>query len=128
MKTKIDKKAFMKVIEVGIAIVLTYLFLILITPKQVPASSRQQVSESLSVLQQSVEFRNCVITEDSRCINESISRFLRASFDFRYSISDNPNYALQELPQKIIFVDSIFISGSTTNYKPRIFKVYYWTR
>ncbi len=123
-----NRKAFMKTIEVGIAIVLTYLFLILITPKQVPTASRERIAETLSILQQNDDFRNCVISENGTCVDSNIRLFLQASFDYVYSVSSDPNYVPSGLPQKRIFVDSIFISGNTTLYKPKIFKVYYWTR
>ena len=120
-----SKNAFMKTLEVAIAIVMTFVFLTVFIPQYNTAQSRLQNEDVLSVLAKSPDFRACVISENISCINSSLSIALE-KYDYAINISKSANDRVSGLPDKRIFSESIFIAGNSTLYEPRILRIYYW--
>ena len=122
-----SKKAFMKTLEVAIAVVMTFVFLTVFIPQYNTAQSRLQNEAVLSVLAKNAEFRACVISENISCINSSLSMALE-KYDYAINISKSPNDPATSLPQKRIFSESILIAGNSTLYEPKILRIYYWAK
>ena len=121
-----NKKAYVRTIEALAAIIITFLFIAYVVPKHSTAGVRESNIELLQFLEKNDDFRNCVFDEDEECASLIIEEYLDSKYDFEVSISNNPNFVKLGLPDKEIFVDSIYIAGSNTLYKPLIVKLYYW--
>ena len=125
----VNKKAFMKTIEILLVIILSTLFLLVVLPKQ------QQTTETKSkayliYLEKDADFRNFIIS-NTACYNSSsveASRFIR-----RY-LPDDLDFILcsgtkaTDLPEKNVFVDSLFFSGNISNIEYKTIRLYYWVK
>ncbi|MBI2574707.1 hypothetical protein HYV82_02370 [Candidatus Woesearchaeota archaeon] len=120
-----SRKAFMKTLEVAIAVVMTFVFLTVFIPQYNTAQSRLQNEDVLSVLAKNAEFRACVISENISCINSSLSGALE-KYDYAINISKSANDRVSGLPDKRVFSESVLIAGNSTLYEPRIVRIYYW--
>ena len=122
------KKAFIRTLEVLVAIVITFIFVIYIIPKNIPDQSKQEELQLLAKLSQNPDFRTCAINEDQACIKTFIDANIPKKYDYKISISKNPNDSPPELPLKQTFTDSLLISGTIEDYNPIIIKLYYWLK
>ena len=124
------KKAFLKTFEVLIAIVLTLIFIILLVPREDISEPRGNKIEIMNKLEKYPEFRAGVI-ENTGCFNRSsgniisdtIDNYLSSRYDYYLCIDD----AAENLPDKRVYVDSVFITGNITNFQHKIVRLYYWT-
>ena len=130
MRPKInkDKKAFMKTVEVIIAVLVTFAFVISIIP-ETAVNRNTNPDNFLMGLENNMNFRSCVISEDSTCLDNIISTSIVGYYNYTYSIFDNYlDEPSLNLPQKEINTYSVVVSGNHSLYNPKIFKLYYWTK
>jgi hypothetical protein len=123
---KLNKTAMMKTLEVFIAALITFTFVIVILPPKYDFKS--DLSNSLlKNIEEDDEFRNCVISENSTCIREKVRTSLYGYYNYTYQIFDDPSdEPFIILPERKINTFSIVIAGNFTEYDPKIFKMYYW--
>lgn len=121
------KKAYLRTLEAIIAVFITFFFLIYIMPTRTVSTSNEENLYILDELAKNLAFKNCVLTQDVSCINLTIDESLPNQYNFMFNLSSDPNVAIS-LPAKRIFADSAFISGNSTQYKPVIIRLYYWSR
>lgn len=125
----VNKKAFMKTIEILLVIILSTIFLLVILPKQ------QQITETKSTpyliyLEKDADFRE-FIQSNTQCYNSSSSE---ASKFIRRYLPQELDYILcsgtktTNLPEKNVFVDSLFFSGNISNVEYKIIRLYYWSK
>ena len=119
-----DRKAFMKTMEVFMAVLITFTFVIVFLPRDIP-NADDQTHYLLSNIEHNRDFRNCVLIENASCINATIDDVLQGRFEYTYTIfdtyEDNPT-----IRQDTIRTYMWFFSGNETLYAPKIFKLYYW--
>jgi hypothetical protein len=126
----ISKKAMMKTVEVFMAMMITFIFLMII----LPSASRNSNNDSYDNLFRNLEFddlfRSCVLIEDETCIDSIIERSFYGYYQYDYEILDSisENSIVTNLPKKQVQIYSIVISGNYTSYNPKIFRLYYWIR
>lgn len=124
-----DKKGYMKTIEVTIAFVLSFGFLMLITVYSSPYQ-RSDIDEGILYnFLTNDEFRNCVVYENESCIVDMIEsenlRF-KGLYDYTFIFTEDPNTIIDVDVDSEIFVESLFISGDYKNYDPKFLIFYYW--
>ncbi len=122
-----NRKGFMKILEASAALLLTFLVITFVLPKTVTVTKPNPMSV-LGVLEQDKEFRACVVAGNFTCTEYFIAEYLGPKYSFAVDISENINTLRTNLPEKDVYVDSIYISGNITSYAPRMVKVYYWEK
>lgn len=124
-----DKKGYMKTIEVTIAFVLSFGFLMLLTVYSSPYESSDFDEGILYNFLTNDEFRNCVVYENQLCIIDMIEsenlRF-KSLYDYTFIFTEDPNTIIDVDVDSEIFVESLFISGDYENYDPKFVILYYW--
>lgn len=121
----VNKKAFMRTLEVVAAVVVTFIFVIYIIPQAEPIERRDQRIEILAQLKDNPDFLSCIAETDQDCISQILRENIPKKYDFEVLITSNPKESISDLPKKEVYVDSIFLVGSPEN---TIVKVYYWLR
>lgn len=120
-----NKKAFLRTVEVAVAVIITFLIAYSIFPE----STTPQKTESLGilyVLEQNPDFRYCVASLNYTCVEGFFEEFLPENYEFAYDITENPEQKHANLPEKDVFSESVYITGTINLYKPKIVKLYYW--
>ncbi|MFP4112135.1 MAG: hypothetical protein ACLFPQ_00500 [Candidatus Woesearchaeota archaeon] len=117
----------MKTVEVFIAAIITFTFVIIILPPKYNYDS--DLSNSLlDNLDRDDVFRKCVIQENTSCIEQKLSESLLGFYNYTYAVVSDPlDQGNLNLPDTKIDVYNVVISGNYTYYNPKIFKLYYWT-
>jgi hypothetical protein len=128
------KKAFLKTAEVLIAIVVGATFLIYIFPAS-PAAKAEPALGLLKILESNNEFRELVLLNKSLCIDcdAAVRKYLPDRFKYSYQFDMLDISELGKMPDdlpgnKRVYVESLFIAGNSTEYSPRVIKLYYWSR
>ncbi len=122
------KKAFIRTLEVLVAVVITFIFVVYIIPKNTSDQSNQEELQLLAKLSQNPDFRVCALNKDLACVNTYIKDNIPQKYDYKMDIIINPNQPLPDLPLKQIFTDSLLISGTLEEYNPTTIKLYYWLK
>ncbi len=125
----VNKKGFMKTIEILLVIVLSTIFLLVILPKH------QQITETKSTpyliyLEKDPGFRDFIISSNE-CYNSSsaeassfIEKYLPQELDFILCSGTKAT----NLPEKNVFVDSLFFSGNISDVEYKTVRLYYWSK
>ncbi len=124
-----DKKGMFRTLEAFIAIFITLLFLIVFQPLQRQQQSLTEAPPSpLTGLSTSDDFRSCIIMKNYTCINQTIDKSLQDSYTFKTNVSESTTAIVSNLPDKRVYVSSMFIAGNATNATNLILKLYVWTK
>lgn len=120
------KKANIHTLESFLAFILTFVFIAIISTQFYPSGLNFQKTTILKNLEQDYMFRNCALAGDLDCLD---SAFIETNPNFpnRYNYTLSMG-AVPILPQKQVFVDSIFIASNLTTYNPVTVKLYYWAK
>jgi len=121
------KKAYLRTIEVAIAIIITFAVAYFIFPKT-PTPQEDAMLSILPVLEQKEEFRNCVIALNYSCTESFLREYVPPNYEFSYDIVENPDTVHANLPAKRINTESVYISGNISLYSPKIIRLYYWRK
>lgn len=120
------KKGALRTAEALIAIALSlgFLFFLLdaqsITPKSVDAP------DVLHPLRTNIEFRTCVLTRDTTCINKTLEERLGPTKQYLYNISTDPSVSVSGLPERKVVAGSLYIAGNITTDQRVIFRLFTW--
>ncbi len=126
-----SKKAFLRTLEATLAVVITLVYVVMITQKGEVQSSAPVPEKNLKFLSQDESFSQCVIAEDKSCVNTKIKSHIDNRLNFTFIISKNPaniSNELNSLPQKDIVSESYFFAGNITKYSGKTLRVYYWNK
>ncbi len=121
------KKAYLRTIEVTIAVILTFVIAYFIFPRATVPTEAPGLS-ILPVLEQSPEFRSCVTGLNYSCTEAFLRDYVPGNYDFTYDITEDPETAHAGLPTKKIYTESVYIAGDINLYSPKIIKLYYWRK
>ena len=122
---EMNKKSFLRTIEVMIAVLITFIFIFFVFPKSQTPEEKVQL-EVLKVLENSPEFRNCILGLDYNCTGDFLNDYVPKNYGFVFDISDNPDIFRANLPEKNINTETLYIAGNITSYSPKFVKLYYW--
>ena len=76
-----------------------------------------------------LEVNQCFTEQNQEWINNSVRHYLSNGYEYRFCIYDHLNYPLiEDLPDKEVFVDSVFITKDLSDYERRIVRFFYWTK
>src|SRR3989338_11563501 len=126
-----SKKAFLRTLEATLAVVITLVYVVMITQRGDVQSSAPATEKNLKFLSQDESFRQCVISENKTCVNTKIKSHIDNKLNFTFIISKNPeniSNELNALPDKDIVSESYFFSGNITKYSGKTLRIYYWNR
>ena len=121
------KKAYLRTIEVTIAIILTFVIAYFIFPRATVPTEYSGIS-ILPVLEQNPEFRSCVTSLNYSCTEAFLRDYVPGNYDFAYDITEDSETAHAGLPAQGVYAESIYIAGDINLYSPKIIKLYYWRK
>ena len=128
MVNPMNKSGIFRTIEAFIAIFITFGFLIVFLPQQRDQSQHAAPRNPLEPLGDNLQFRTCIILQNTTCINQSIGKNVPDTYSYVFNLSDNPNAVVNGLPNKRVYSNSLFIAGNTTNATHWIVRLYLWTK
>jgi hypothetical protein len=126
-----DKKAWIRIAESAIAIMLlASVILVLIAQQAKP----KDIADTMYRLQHTIldeaskddSVRAAVLTGNTSLVESFIKERLPAGFGFNISICAPAEECEAEVPDKDIYVDDILISSTLQQYQPRKLKFYIW--
>ena len=131
------KKAFIRTLEAIIAIVITFIFLAVILPMKETGIITKEEIRVLPNMIDDEEFRmktfnltiNQCFDEEGTWIDMLVKKRLSSDYNYLFCVYDHLEFPLIEsLPDKEIFVDSLFITKELDDYERRIVRFYYWIK
>ena len=130
---KPNKKAYLKTVEVLLAMLISGAFIIYVIPATLTREIEQPPLEILSSLENNDEFRQLMLFNQTECIDSELLmvKFLPAKFKYSYAFSPCTLADYAKVPANLpkdrrVYVDSVFLAGNTTEYKTVIVKLFYW--
>jgi hypothetical protein len=120
------KKAFIKTIEILLVIVFTTIFLMALLQQQF-SPSLDENKNYLSELEENQDFR-AYLSQNTGCFDSEstnsgyIRQYLPQRFDYTLCIGASPD----SLPNKEVYVNSMFFSGNMTETQLKKIRLYYW--
>lgn len=128
---KKDKKAWIRIAEAAIAIMLlASVILVLMTrqarPKDIAGAMYKLQHTILDEASRNESVRNAVLSGQVPTINSFIQERLPGGFGFNISICNPGERCNAEVPEKEIYVDDIIISSTLQQYNPKKLKFYAW--
>ena len=134
----VKKKAFIRTLEAIIAIVITFIFLVAILPLRETGITTEEKIKVLGNLIDDktfrtgvfeLEFNRCFTEQDQEWINNYVRNYLADGYEYRFCIYNHLRYPLiEDLPDKEVIVDSVFITKDLSDYERRIVRFYYWVK
>ncbi|PIN69938.1 hypothetical protein COV93_03490 [Candidatus Woesearchaeota archaeon CG11_big_fil_rev_8_21_14_0_20_43_8] len=121
-----SKKGFVKTIEVIIAIVMSFVFLVLILPTE----TQKSYQESLQILPSFAdddEFRNCVIGLNDGCISQFIDPLMPPYLGYEILITTDPDEMIN-IADRQVQVETHIFAGNITTFSPTVLKLFYWEK
>ena len=125
-----NKKGFVKTLEMLFAVSIVFIFLIFILPRVTKTETEESDLNFLNALIENATFRAFVLNENNASVNSSISDAIAQEnlmwYNYTFTISSNPNFAPKNLPDKKITTLSAIISSNNTQYTPKVIRIYLW--
>jgi hypothetical protein len=127
------KKAFLKVLEVFLAITIVFVFMIITQNKNLIQSNNLDYN-ILGFKSSDSGFRDKIYSMNNQCvkkgagnpINIEIEEILPTYLNYTVCVYDDPKFRIDDLPDKKIFVDSYYFSSDEFSYRPKVAKIFYW--
>jgi len=124
------KKAYIKTLEVMIAIIVTAMFVVLLVPMRDISTQKEEKFFIMDALSKDSDFRINVVTTTKGCYNstslndltQKVEEYLLEDYTYFICLDEKKT----ELPEKKIFLETSFITGNMTNYTQRVVRLYYW--
>jgi competence protein ComGC len=123
-----NKKAYVKTIEMFIAIVMTFIFLVILIPRASQQDKQDVGTGILARLEQRDAFRSCVLLRDNSCLYDLVNNSLPRRYQFDITVSEDPSYKPVLNATENIYTDSVFIAGNDTMYNGTTVRLFYWVR
>jgi len=128
-----NKKGFLKILEVFLAITIVFIFILYTQNKNIQKSDQldYRVFEYLSY---DTQFRDaifitnnfCISKGDNKTINKKIEAVLPQFLNYTICVYGDINFRVTSLPDKKIFAESYYFSSHNYSYAPRVARLFYW--
>ncbi len=125
-----DKRGFVKTIEVIFAIVITFIFLVYVVPDRFISRPKEQTFDYLAPLEMNPQFREEVLnraegcyTDDNTTMTLLVDEMVPQAFNYTLCVSEDPFYLGEELPSAKVSANSFVISNSS---ETRVVRLFYW--
>lgn len=122
------KKAYLKTLEVVIAMVFTFAFVLYLMPNT-QNTLEEDAKDILITLIQNEEFKTYAVNISS-CVyknqNTSINSILDVELKSYLNYSICPKGVLPVTPRKHVNVESLYLTGNITAQQNKVIKLYYW--
>lgn len=120
------KQAFLKTMEALLAVVVSFIFLLVVVPTT-EVQPRQAGHDILLSFEPDIRFRACVLAYNESCVDAYLQQQIPGIFEYKFLLTRDNNEII-ELPDKEVIQESLFIAGDETHYQPTIVRLFYWTR
>jgi hypothetical protein len=125
----VNKKAYMKTAESVIAVAITFTLLMSFMSHKSSTQTGELPESFLDTLKDDADFRSCVQSLQSACINQSLDSIIPDSYAFSFNLTEDPNTIVTSaFPDKRVYANSILLAGNTTDSTIRIVRVFYWAK
>lgn len=127
------KKAFLKIIEVFLAITIVFVFIMMTQSKSFSMNNIEN-TKMLEFLSSDESFRSDIYAINNYCvkkgsglsINQKIESALPKYLNYTICVYDDPNFKIDSLPDTKIYVDSYYYAADSYTYKQKVAKLFYW--
>ena len=127
------KKAFMKTIEVFLAITIVFVFILMTQNKNVSLDNVESLN-TLQFLSSDQSFRDNIYAINNYCVNkgygllvnQKIEEVLPKYLNYTVCVYDDPRFKIDNLPDKKVYVDTYYFATDGFTYKPKVAKLFYW--
>ena len=116
-----NRKAYVRTLEAFLAFFITFVFVVLIVNKGELTKPLNNELNILSSLNERDDFRYCIYTSNTSCIDNLVSPLMPSRYDFNMSI-DKPLFFNT---QKDIRTETLFIASNQTSSYHSVY-LYYW--
>ncbi|OIO65101.1 hypothetical protein COY28_04695 [Candidatus Woesearchaeota archaeon CG_4_10_14_0_2_um_filter_57_5] len=121
-----QKNAMYKTLEAFLAVSAIMVFVAILA-----TAIRHERADPLDImpsLMQDRSFRGCIVADDIACADAIVREYVQQNYDFLLVSSRTAEGTAPQLPAKNVWVESTFVAGNETVYRPRIVRLYYWKR
>ncbi|MBI4738579.1 hypothetical protein HY772_03310 [Candidatus Woesearchaeota archaeon] len=115
------KKAYVATLEAFFAFFLTFSFVIFVVHEVATSKALNTPTNILPTLENDEDFRECVVAENTTCLQNMIDPYIPPIFDIKVTIDEIAPF---QAPDDV-FTDSILVASNTTE-SFKIVKLYYW--
>ncbi|MDD5191970.1 MAG: hypothetical protein PHH54_04900 [Candidatus Nanoarchaeia archaeon] len=138
--SKIDRKAWIRILEVFLAILLIVGSMLVIISRKAPEtdisdSIYKEQRQILDIISKNDSLRNDIIINSNTRVNEAISKIIPNSWNFTTNICnindicDNPAYASDSsLYEKNIYATEVLVTSNLTYYNPKKLRFFVWMK
>ena len=119
----VNKKAYVRTLEVFIAFAITFTFLIYVIGHLTNAPEMEKAEIFiLNNFEQRPDFRNCVFDNNATCIESMIDTSISEEYDYRITVND-----ASFTRDSTLFTDSLYLTGDSAS-EPYHVRLYYWKK
>jgi|GEM_PF-2910895 len=123
-----NKKAFLRTVEAVIAVILTFLLLVILFPQKGISEFKTDNLKNINIIQYDPDLRGCIYSDNLTCVENIIPNYIPNSYDYDYLLSTNPNDFIYNLPKEQIYTKTLVFAGYNQIYDFRVLKIYYWLK
>ncbi len=129
-----NKKAWFRVVEAFIAIVIVLSAVLIIMSKEKPTESRTDVvygkqQKILEMISKNESLRESVIKNQSESINSFIFQLIPASWNFTTNICAIDDICNTDTPNdRDVYASEILITSTLNEYNPKKLRFFVWMR
>ncbi len=138
MRDKLDRKAWIRILEAFLAILLILGSLLVIMSRKAPETNISdeiytKQRQILDMISKNNSLRNDIIIEDNTKVNEAIFRLVPNSWNFTTNICDinlncpNPVGA-DEIIDKDVYATEVLVTSNLTYYSPKKLRFFVWMK
>ena len=124
----VNRKAFMRTLEVLAAILLVFIFVLVIIPMHIPASQPGGSLMPLSGIQHDEVFLACLADSNTPCIAQLVQQQLPPSYEGLIVLQKSLSEKQPTLPRQTLSVDTLYTIGNITHANTTIVTVYAWRK
>ena len=141
MKNKLDRRAWIRILEVFLAILLIIGSILVIISRKAPESDLsnevyQRQRQILDIISKNDSLRNDIIINDTTRVNQAISKLAPNSWNFTTSICsinsmECNNLAAESdtsLYEKNVYATEVIITSNLTYYAPKKLRFFVWMK
>ena len=131
----VNKKAWLRITEASIAILIVFSAMLIIMSKQNTTSNiNQEVQEKqskiLDTLLSNDKSRTQILNQDLEPLNEKISKLIQSNWEFAINICEIESSCPNPLPiyDKEVYTSERLIVSTPTNYSPKKIRFFVWMK
>jgi hypothetical protein len=119
--SRLGKRGYVATLEAFIAFFITFSFVIFVVHEVATSKALNTPEHILPTLENDQDFRRCVYSGDTGCLDDMVSPYIPAVYDSKVTINE---IAPLQAPDDVHTESIMMASNTSGEYK--IVKLYYW--